>query len=156
MNKKIFPLFSLLLMFALAFTSFVPASAAALDALPGKIDGIRPPGYMPSVNLQLVYNAAANKIVLTAAFDDKSLIKRGDVSVRGERDSIARPWAKTATFANTKQIRLSYALPRGSTGVYCATVTLNGGKLLGTLPPRMIQGTETKCVVVPAKKITAQ
>jgi hypothetical protein len=131
-------------MFALAFTSFAPAYAAAS---PGNAADSYPPGYVPKVNLVVVYSPTTNKITLTTAFADNSVIKRGDVSVSSAKPYIG--WMKTATRYNTKQITLSYALPRGSAGMYCVNVTLNGGKIPGVKPtPMTIQGTASKCVVV--------
>jgi hypothetical protein len=140
-------------MFALAFTSFAPAYAAAS---PGKAADSYPPGYVPKVNLEVVYNPAKNQIILTTAFADNYVITRGDVSVSSAKPYIG--WMKTATLYNTKQITLNYTLPRGSTGVYCANVTLSGGKMPGVKPtPMTFQGTASKCVVVspfPPKIIT--
>ena len=142
MNKKILPLFSLLLMFALAFTSFAPAYAAAS---PGKAADSYPPGYVPKVNLEVVYSPTTNKITLTTAFADNSVIKRGDVSVSSAKPYIG--WMKTTTRYNTKQITLSYALPRGSAGMYCVNVTLNGSTSSSARAPQLV-GTASKCVAV--------
>ena len=136
MNKKILPFFSLLVMFALALTSFAPAYAAQTV----------PPGNSPMpVKLSVAYNPATSQILLTASFIDKSLIKRGDVSV-----SKTKAWVKTTTLYNTNQITQKYAIPRGSTGQYCVNVMLNGGEMPGVNPtPKMIQGTASKCIMIP-------
>jgi len=148
MNKKIFPVFSLLLMFALALMSFAPAYAA-----PGKTDVIYPPGYGSPVNLKVVYNPTTSQIMLTAAFADNSVIKRGDVSMSSTKS--ANVWTKTATLYNTSQIKLNYSIPRGSAGIYCATVTLTGGVQPVSAKPGMrpIPGTASQCVVIPAPRI---
>jgi len=142
MNKKILPFFSLLVMFALALTSFAPAYAAQTVPPGNNSPVIR---YEQPVKLSVVYNAATSQILLTASFIDKSLIKRGDVSV-----SKMKAWVKTTTHYNTNQITLKYAIPRGSTGQYCVNVMLNGGQMPSVNPtPKMIQGTASKCILIP-------
>jgi hypothetical protein len=151
MNKKILPLFSFLLMFALALASFAPAYAAP-SVPPGSNSIIR---YEPPVKLLVTYNAATSQILLTASFVDNSLIKRGDVSVSSIKP-IRAPWVKTATFYNTNQITLKYSIPRNSVGVYCANVTLISDKMRimpvtpGMNPAStMTPGTASKCIVLP-------
>jgi len=142
MNKKILPFFSLLVMFALALTSFAPAYAAQTVPPGNNSPVVR---YEQPVKLSVVYNAATSQILLTASFIDKSLIKRGDVSV-----SKMKAWVKTTTHYNTNQITLKYAIPRGSVGTYCANVVLNGGEMPSVNPtPKMIQGTASKCILIP-------
>jgi hypothetical protein len=142
MNKKILPFFSLLVMFALALTSFAPAYAAQTIPPGNNSPVVR---YEQPVKLSVVYNAATSQILLTASFIDKSLIKRGDVSV-----SKTKAWVKTTTLYNTNQITQKYAIPRGSVGVYCANVVLNGGEMPGVNPtPKMIQGSASKCIMIP-------
>jgi hypothetical protein len=146
MNKKILPFFSLLVMFALALTSFAPVYAAQTVPPGNNSPVIR---YEQPVKLSVVYNAATSQILLTASFIDKSLIKRGDVSVSSTKP-YNTPWVKTATLYNTNQITLKYAIPRGSVGVYCANVVLNGGEMPSVNPtPKMIQGTASKCILIP-------
>ncbi len=143
MNKKIFPLFSLLLMLALAVASFAPAYAA-----PSALTVIK---YNEPVKLAMTYNPATHEIIVSAAFVDPSLkIGYGVVSVRSMSPNLQ--WSKTAKRFNVNRIVLRSPVPRGGTGVrYCASAQLYVSHTIAPdgVPPLPRQGSAYACFFVP-------